>query len=1013
MKASLESRRQGTATAPRPWRARAEAIAGDRAEPTRARLLESANASSERVGEEALDFALAISCAYPAYARPLENHWDDVVAVTRAGTKTARDLRTYRRLVSTHVGDGTDADLVRRGLRVFARREKLRVAARELMPHAGSDIDVTSRELSDLADVCIQVALTEALGWADARLGLPLTGPGQRCPFVVIGMGKLGGRELNPGSDVDLMLFYETDEGGVVRDGAPTDVTLHEYFAKVAQRMTATLDDVTEDGIVFRVDLRLRPEGARGPLVNALPAAERYYETWGRTWERAALSRARASAGDLAFGKRLLDALGPFVWRRGVDPKIAGEMAALVAQARDESTGDPERDLKIGRGGIREAEFFVQSLQLIWGGRQPSLRSSSTFDALRRLRARGFVTDREGRDMGDAYVVLRKLEHRVQFATGLQTHTLPEPGDLLETIARSLGFATGADLEADVGRVREGVAERLRSLTSHDGPTSQRSLGGSGAAVLLASLDAGDEPSALAWLTEHWGAGASPDLARHLLALAKRPDFPLGAKTRDAFPELAAVLLEALSDAADPEQAARLLSTFFAHVATPSVYARMLASDPWAARRMASLFGASAFLGEAVAFHPELADGVLFNRGVPDPARARAAVTIELATLSAEDARDPDAFVGALRRAKGQVLIEVGLADLAGELDTRECTLTLSALADAILEEAAAFVKRERGADGGGLAVLAMGKLGGKEIGYGSDLDLIFVYREAGTDDRGADDAEPFERAVRQAQRILRLVSAPHGEGPGYDLDTRLRPSGHHGLLVVSREAFARYHGLVDEPEAADGSRETRESTDRQAQDWERQALIKARFVAGDEALGAEVTALAHRAAYGGWAPAGERMHHIRLRMERELGAERRDEGRARYDLKLGHGGLVDIEFAAQWLQMKHGADPKVRTSDTELALSALEAGGYLEPGPAAVLRDGYQFLRRLEQRLRVLHGTSTQWIEQGAPGVAPLARRMGMRDGPWGSATEALLARYRAVTDDVRAAYLGVIGVS
>ena len=982
-----------------PWRALALAISGERAEEERERL----NASLGSAGDEALDFAAALSCAYPAFALPLERTLGDVLAVTRAGTKTARDLRAYRRLVVSHVGDGTDAEQVRRGLRVFARREKLRVAARELLPLAGSDVDVTSRELADLADVCIQVALAEALGWAAARFGTPETSAGETCAFVVIGMGKLGGRELNPGSDVDLMLFYETDDGSVVRDGVATELTLHEYFGRVAQRLTATLDDVTDDGFVFRVDLRLRPEGAQGPLVNALPAAERYYETWGRTWERAALSRARPSAGDLAFGKRLLDALGPFIWRRGVDPRIADEMAGLVAQARAESKADAARDLKIGRGGIREAEFFVQSLQLIWGGRDAALRVAGTLGALRRLRARGFVTDREGREMEAAYLALRRLEHRVQFATGLQTHTLPGPGPLLEVLARSLGFTSGASLEADLDRIRQGVADRLRSLGSRDdavpsGPANAPTAG------LLARLDAGGEPDVLAWLTEHWGAAASPDLARHLLSLARRPDFPLGVKSRDAFPTLAPVLLEALSDAADPEQATRLLSTFFSRVPTPGVYARMLADDPWAARRVASLFGASAFLGEAVAFHPELADRLLFARGIPDPARAGLEVEVELATLSADDARDPDAFVGALRRAKGQVLIEVGLADLAGEVTTRDCTLALSALADVTLERSLSFAAAERAGTPPRLAVIAMGKLGGCEIGYGSDLDLFFVYGDS-ADPNG----ETFEHSVRLAQRVLRLVSAPHGDGPGYELDTRLRPSGHHGLLVVAEQEFARYHGLSVDAGAAASIGE------RPAQDWERQALVKARFVAGDPRLGAEVMKLAHRAAYEFGAPPADRMHHLRLRMERELGAERRQASAnvaARYDLKLGRGGLVDVEFAVQWLQMKHGNDARVRTPDTELALGALEASGYLEAAHAASLREGYHWLRRLEQRLRVLHGTSAQWIEEGAPGVPPLARRMGMRDGPWGTAAEALLARYRAVTEDVRATYLAVIGV-
>jgi glutamate-ammonia-ligase adenylyltransferase len=330
----------------------------------------------------------------------------------------------------------------------------------------------------------------------------------------------------------------------------------------------------------------------------------------------------------------------------------------------------------------------------------------------------------------------------------------------------------------------------------------------------------------------------------------------------------------------------------------------------------------------------------------------------------------------------------VGLADLAGELGTRDCTLVLSSLADATLDRACAYAMKERGVEGG-LAVVAMGKLGGREIGYGSDLDLFFVYEGAGDDDQ--------ERYVRAAQRVMRLVSSPHGDGPGYELDTRLRPSGNQGLLVVSLEAFARYH-------AAD-----RAGAGSEAQDWERQALLKARPMAGDAELGARVMAVAHAASYERGAPPPERVHHLRMRMERELAGERR----GRYDLKLGRGGLVDVEFAAQWLQMKHGADARVRTTDTETALAALEACGHLEPALASPLREGYRYLRRMEQRLRVLHGTSASLIEVGAPGLALLARRMGMREGPRGSAAEALLVRYAEVTRDVRAAYLAVLGIA
>jgi glutamate-ammonia-ligase adenylyltransferase len=297
-----------------------------------------------------------------------------------------------------------------------------------------------------------------------------------------------------------------------------------------------------------------------------------------------------------------------------------------------------------------------------------------------------------------------------------------------------------------------------------------------------------------------------------------------------------------------------------------------------------------------------------------------------------------------------------------------------------------------------------MGKLGGGEIGYGSDLDVFFVY-EPHEDDE--------ERFVRTAQRVIRLLGTPHGDGPGYELDTRLRPSGNQGLLVVSREAFARYH--------AEGG---------VSQDWERQALLKARVSAGDSELGAKVMQVAEEAAYERGAPPPPAVHRLRMRMQRELAGERpgvcdgsaergrsaepqREPGRARYDLKLGKGGLVDVEFAVQWLQMKHGRDRRVRTTETEAALDALETCGYLDPHLAAPLREGYQTLRRMEQRFRVLHGTSAHLIEQGAPGLSLLARRMGMHDGPRGSASDLLLERYRGITRDVRAAYLAVLGIS
>ncbi|HXX66811.1 MAG TPA: bifunctional [glutamate--ammonia ligase]-adenylyl-L-tyrosine phosphorylase/[glutamate--ammonia-ligase] adenylyltransferase [Polyangiaceae bacterium] len=966
---------------------RAADIAPEKADAALAHVAALLSRFGERPRDEVVELGALVVCAYPALARSLDKHPEDLLAVAR-GTRQARDLRAYRRLAAMAVGDFGDRGHVQRGLRRFVAREKLRIAVRELLAYPDHDVDVTARELSDLADASCEIALAEALFWAEARYGTPAASNGSRCGFVVIGLGKLGGRELNAWSDVDLALFYETDDGGVVGVSRPEGShTIHEHFTRVAQRFVATLDDSTEDGVAWRVDLRLRPEGTRGPLVNALAAAERYYETWGRTWERAALVRARAVAGDLEFGARLLDVLGPFVWRRAVDPHVVDEMAALLARARAEAGPRSRDDLKIGPGGIREVEFFAQGLQLVWGGREPRVQCRNTIEALWRLRARGFVTEREESELVDAYFFLRRLEHRIQFATAQQTHSLPHDASLRDGIARSLGYEKTSALLAELDAVRSRVSARFASLGAVEAAFADPSL-----EALWEALDAQDE-SGVARASRFRAAGV--DLPRHLVALARRPDGPLGAKTRDRHPLFAVRLVDALADAADPEQAARLLSSFFARLVTPDAYVRALADDPRLVRAMCSLFGASTFLGESAVAHPDLVDRVLFARGSPTQEFSAAWVDAEVFALSVDEACDVDAFVGALRRAKWRATFEIGLADLAGELAALDVAHALTKLADAVLAHAVRFTMRETAAQEGsagvadaakdarGLSVVAMGSFGGRELGYGSDLDLLFVY--------DAPTEAAAERFARIAQRVLRLMETPHHEGSGYALDTRLRPSGNQGLLVVSLEGFARYH-------------------EQRAETWERQALVKARACAGDLALGARVMEIAHRAAYERGAPDASRMRHLRTRMERELGHERLDRSPARYDLKVGRGGLVDVEFATQWLQMRFGEDRRVRTTETDVALSALETCGYLDSTTGETLRDGWRFLRKLEQRLRISHGSGATLIEEGAPGLPALARRMGMRDGPRAHADRALLDRYVTVTREIRAAYLRVI---
>lgn len=1007
-----------------------------------------------RPGTPAFALAVLLSAAYPALFAVMEANPEIAERLAAEGHLTARDRGTYLSRLRGRASDLSDASRVRRELRRAAREERIRIALRELLPPSagGADLDVTWRELADLAEATIEVALGEAISAITARFGEPRTTTGARSKFVVLGMGKLGGEELNSGSDVDLIYLYDTDEGEVqLAEGSPSmSITLHDYWSRVARRLTATLEEVTEDGFVWRVDLRLRPEGRSGPLVNSLAAAERYYESFGRLWERAAILRARAVAGDLDFGAEALDVLAPFVWRKRVDPHLAVDMIDLVQRARAELSHDPSRDLKLGPGGIREAEFFVQVLQLVWGGREPRARAQGTLDGLRRLRALGYVTDREGREIAEGYLALRRAEHAVQVGTGLQTHLLPEGETDLARLARSLRFKDTAAFLADIQLRRGRIGARLVSLLPKGSAPPSRWL------EAMAALDRHDRDAFAEALAKHAaqvlgslagepeaappgelpaapggaaasGGAAEPaaqgelsslvarlrDVGQDLFELSRHPDGLLGVRTREAFSTLAGTLLDAVIDAADPEQAARTLRRCFARMKHPAVYAHLLGDDPRALRRLVEALGSSAFIGDAVVRNPELGDVVLFARGAPSPG----VITRSIEEARAEVAPDEDpeeALVTALRRAKARVTIEVGLADLGGEVDTREATLALSDLADATLEEATRFaLGTPPGEPVRGLVVLAMGKLGGREIGYGSDLDVFFLFDPARAP---ADELRPGEDPdtyfARRARRIIRLISTSHAAGSGYELDTRLRPSGSQGLLVTSIDAFARYHGIrgagasgppAAEPESSPAVRHVRAAA------WERLALIRARAVAGDRELGAEAIAVAHEAAYAqvdDFQRISEEIHRLRMRMERELSSERR----GRRDFKLGRGGLADIEFSVQLLQMRHGADLRVRTAETLLAIDALTAAGYLSPEHAETFRDGHAFLRKLEQRLRIVHADATQLLEEDAPGVPPLARRMGIRGRTSAETAAELLARYGAITERVRAAYDDIV---
>jgi glutamate-ammonia-ligase adenylyltransferase len=664
-------------------------------------------------------------------------------------------------------------------------------------------------------------------------------------------------------------------------------------------------------------------------------------------------------------------------------------LAELVLRSRLELCQDPARDLKLGPGGIRELEFFVQALQLIWGGREPSLRVTPTLLALGRLQGRGLVTDREARVVERAYHLLRSLEHQIQWMTGYQTHLLPEDAADRVRLARMIGFADADELAVALEHARSSVTELFASLAPEAVPAPSR------AQQILAEFDRHGPTLGPAWV-DWFGV----DISEHLEALARRPDGLLGSLTRERYPEFAPRLLDAIRESPDPEQAAHYLRALFGRIYTPVPYISALANDPRALHRLLTVLGASRFVADALVARPDLTDIVLGSVGVFTPS-----LVVESMLESDRQALMADAdqyerresFVAALRLAKQITTVGVAVADLAGEIGTREATRVLSDLADEVLERSVRF---ELGEEPRGLVVIAMGKLGGRDIGYGSDLDVIFIYEP----EAAPVGQEPATYFIRAAQKIIGLISEPQVAGPGYELDVRLRPSGSSGLLVTSLGSFARYHGLTSDtdPESA-----PRSSASGAA--WERQALLRARVSAGDRALGARLIEFAHQAAYERGAPPVEEMHHLRMRMERELGRERP----GRFDLKTGRGGLLDIEFATQWLQMQHGHDRRMRTTDTWEALEALLSLGCLSRPHFETLRDGYLFLRRLVQRIQVLHGAGATRMDADQTGLEQLARRMAIEDSARASARSILLTRYRDTTEAVRRAYLEVLGLS
>ncbi|MBS7458487.1 bifunctional [glutamate--ammonia ligase]-adenylyl-L-tyrosine phosphorylase/[glutamate--ammonia-ligase] adenylyltransferase [Coralloluteibacterium stylophorae] len=809
-----------------------------------------------------------------------------------------------------------EADWQRR-LRRWRAAESTRLIWRDVQ--GLDDVEATLAGCTRLAEQALAAALEATERRLAVRHGTLRTREGAPQRLVVFGLGKLGGGELNFSSDVDLVLAYpepgETD--------GPTPLTDEAYATRVARGLVALLDEITADGFVHRVDLRLRPYGNAGRLALSFAAMEHYFQREGRDWERYAWIKARPVAGDVDAGEDLLARLRPFVYRRYLDfGALEGlrEMKAMIAG--EVARRELHDDVKRGSGGIREIEFLAQALQLVRGGQEPALRERRLLPALAALAEAGHLEAAVAARLGEAYRFLRRLENRLQMVGDMQTHELPLDAQARLRLARGLGHADWAALWRGLDAHRALVAREFgRLLAARRRPQPGVALRGYWEAL----PDAGD-----AQVLVDAGFVDAPVADRALRNFVRQPALRgLSKRGRMRMDVVMPALLQAAAEGDAPDAALPRLLALVSAVARRSSYLALLQEQPAALARLVDVATRSALLSERLAEHPLLMDELLDLRAagpLPTPEEIHAQWERRCAHL---DMDDTEQVLQAVNEQRQGVAFRIALALLTGRQDALAASLQLAELAQWALGVIVPLAEREvsaahGGIAGSGLAVLGYGSFGGRELGFGSDLDLVFLY------DAPADAVSDGARCVdaarwygRLAQKIVRMLGTPTAAGRLYEVDVRLRPDGAQGMLVSSVASFAAYQ---------------RE----RAWTWERQALVRARPVAGDAAVGAafEQVRAATLAQARDAVALREDVVRMRVRMRAELDRSRG----TRFDLKQGEGGLADLEFLLQALVLDAAhADPGLLSArDSHGLLQAAGAAGVLEAGQVRALFEAH-----------------------------------------------------------------------
>ena len=848
-------------------------------------------------------------------------------------------------------------------VRRVARRELLRIGVGDLA--GGRAIQYVAADLSILADVCLQKMIDILLPDLQARYGMPQNADGQPVDFAIFGLGKLGGMELNFSSDIDLMFVYSA-EGNT--DGERS-VTNQEFFSRLCEQIVRAATEVTPEGFLYRMDMRLRPDGAAGALVMPLAGYEGYYMRRGELWERQMLIKARCCAGSEHLGQRFLKMVEPFVYPRYFDTSPAMEINRIKARIEDQigSKGQRETHLKLRSGGIRDIEFIVQCLQLLVGRIHENARSDNTLEAIRQLQRVSALSGKEADQLRDAYVFFRRLEHRLQMMHNRSDYSLPEGEDEQGVLARTMDMGSAEAYRKMLNVHLKAVQEVYAQVFTEARESEGRSIGA------LVNMEIGDAEAI--GLLEDIGFDRPGEAHRNLvyLAFGHVPRIR-GTRARQSFTELAPALMQALQESADPDQGLSNLESLVSAYGAGDMFFRILASNQGFRQLMLSLCVGSQFLVQVIRRNPGLLDWLVRPEVLYlDPEAEVLHLSPGMDALreqfraQVERYGDTPELAGGINAVKNRELLRFGTRNLVGLTDTFETFEALTMLADAVVQGVYEVVyarlvekcgvPRNSSGEEVGFVVLGLGKMGGGELSFGSDLDIVFVYGEDGKTD-GARPQGNLQFFIDLAQQMIAMLEQNTPQGKLYPVDPRLRPEGASGLLALSLESYGRYL-------------ETRAST------WERMALSRSRIVAGDPVLGEKLLNLFEPFIVGSGFSDEEvaTMLDIRKKMERKDGQR----SRKVLSIKTDAGGIVDIEFIAQILQLKFTKDhPELRSANTLEALRRLVEGGFLEAEDAQRLQQAYVFLRTVEKVIRRQDEQARTHLPTEDRALTAVARAMG-----------------------------------